>query len=185
MTRNDPRKLAALTLALALLLIPATLLAQRGGGFRHRGGPMGDTSPIDRLDERLDLTDTQREAIEAIFDGYRENLELQRQALREAHRALAEAAHAEVLDEDAVRALGQELGAAQAEHAITRSRMHREIRQQLTPEQQELFDQRGPFGPRGRGFGPRGGRGFGPGGGGFGPGGGGFGPGGGPAPLDG
>ena len=90
-----------------------------------------------------------------------------------------------MLDEDAVRALGQELGAAQAEHAITRSRMHREIRQQLTPEQQELFDQRGPFGPRGRGFGPRGGRGFGPGGGGFGPGGGGFGPGGGPAPLDG
>ena len=49
------------------------------------------------------------------------------------------------LDEDAVRALGQELGAAQAEHAITRRRMHREIRQQLTPEQQELFDQRGPI----------------------------------------
>jgi len=52
MRRNDPRKLAALTLGLALLLIPATLLAQRGGGFQHRGGSMGDLSPIDRLAER-------------------------------------------------------------------------------------------------------------------------------------
>ncbi len=148
--------------ALILVLTPAILLAQppgRGGGG-HRGGPIGDRSPIDRLAERLDLAEEQRQAIEAIFEAYREDLMLRGQAVGEAHRALADAAGAEILDEDAIRALGQELGAAQAEIAITRARKHQEIRQQLTPEQQELFDQameHRPFGPRGRGFGPRGG----------------------------
>ena len=142
---------------------------------------MGEWSPVDRLAERLDLTGEQREAIEAIFDAYRDELQLEGQALREAHEAMAEAARAEVLDEEAIRALGQGLGAAQAEQTITRARLHQEIRQQLTPEQQELFDQRME---RHR-FGPRGGRGFGPGGGGFGPRGGGGGFGGGNGPSDG
>ncbi len=171
MQRNDTFKLAAV--AAALILTPAILLAQPpgrdGGGFGHRGGPMGDFSPIDRLAERLDLTEDQRQAIETLFDDYREDLELHGQAVRDAHGALADAAGAEILDEDAVRAVGQELGGALAEMAIVRTRLHQEIRQQLTPEQQELFDQgeRRRYGRRGRGFGPRGG-GFGPGGGGSG-----------------
>ena len=156
--------------ALFLILTPAILLAQPpgrgGGGFQHRGGPMGDRSPVDRLAERLDLGEEQREAIEAIFEDFRDDLQLRGQAVRDAHRALADATAAEILDEDAIRALGQELGAAQAEMAITRAQKHQQIRQQLTPEQQELFDQRledRPYGRRGRGFGPGGG-GFGPGG---------------------
>ncbi len=155
--------------ALVLILAPTILLAQPpgrdGNGLRHRGGPMGESSPVDRLAERLDLDEAQRQAIEAIFDDYREDLRLHGQAIRDAQGALADAVVAEILDEEAIRALGQELGAAQAEMAITRARKHQEIRQQLNPEQQELFDQwqdHRPVGPRGRGFGPRG-RGFGPG----------------------
>lgn len=153
-----PLTAAALGL-LALALVPMTLLAQPPGpgggpggfgagpghGARHFGpGPGGDdfAGPgFARFAERLGLTAEQQETIRGISDSFRDTLRTQQQAVGDLHKSLMEQSRADVLDEAAIRQTAQELGLAQADLAITRARMHQEIRQVLTPEQQAQLDE--------------------------------------------
>jgi Spy/CpxP family protein refolding chaperone len=62
--------------------------------------------------------------------------------LRQAHRALAEATHAETIDEAAIRARSAEVATAMADEAILRSKVRAEVLAILTAEQQTTLRER-------------------------------------------
>jgi protein CpxP len=85
---------------------------------------------------RLDLSDEQRTKVRAIMDAHQEELRSIGERQRTASQALRQAETAETLDEGLVRVRAAELAAVEADAAVARARLHAEVFQVLTPEQQ-------------------------------------------------
>jgi periplasmic protein CpxP/Spy len=147
------KSVAAGVLALGVsgVLVTATLAARQddtGGGWQARHGRMHrGFGGFDRLALRqLDLTDAQREQVRSIFEQSRNEMRTAGEKLRTARRGLHDAAGAEAVDEAAIRTAAETLANAEAEAAIQRARVHAQVWQILTPEQQakakELRQQR-------------------------------------------
>ena len=90
----------------------------------------------------VQLTDAQREQVQAIMQSHRTELDTARMALREAHRAFAEATRAETVDEGAIRERSTAVANAMAAQAILRAKVRSEVHALLTAEQQEEIKQR-------------------------------------------
>jgi protein CpxP len=138
------------------VLVTATLAARQeehGGGRPHFGRMHRGFGGFDGMALRqLDLTDAQREQIRSIFEQNRDEMRAAREKLRTARRGLHDAASADTvakagtIDESAIRTAAETLANAEAEAAINRARVHAQVWQLLTPEQQakakELRQQR-------------------------------------------
>lgn len=161
--RRIPQIRKAVVIAAAILvLVPLVAVA---GHFGNRPeGSFGHGFLMGRMVERLELAEGQRDEIHGILEASREQiapLMIERSRLE---RELAEAIHAEVFDEAAVRELAGKLGEAGAELAVQRGRSVQQVMAVLTPEQRaearQLREERGDFGgrrhgPHGRGRGGR------------------------------
>lgn len=120
-------------LVLAIAAIPALLVAQphgRGPGGFHGGGFM-----LERIADRLELTEEQREDIRAVLDKHREEVEPLRSVEWEAREALQEQIHSELYDEVSVREAAQAVASIEVELAVLRARVTHEVRGYMTPEQ--------------------------------------------------
>lgn len=92
---------------------------------------------LERMVERLDLDRDQAEAIDAVLDAAREDARASRQRLHELRRAIHELLQAETVDETAVRQRFAEKAALEAEAAIRRDRVRRDVLDVLDDEQRE------------------------------------------------
>ena len=94
----------------------------------------------------LDLTEAQREQVKNVMQGHRADMEAIGKRLREAHRAQREAVETVPVNEGLIRSTAQALATAETDMAILQSRIHNEVWNLLTPEQQakakELKSQR-------------------------------------------
>jgi Spy/CpxP family protein refolding chaperone len=164
--RTKTRYLVIITLAAAALLV-APVLAQPGpmkANCRGSHGAHGPGMGLNRMIEYLDLSAEQQEQMQQLRARHRDETEEVRDRLRAAHDRFADLAHAETLDETALREAASEMAGARAEMMVSRAAMRNEMRQILTPEQLERFEQmdrrnRGRMDERGRGrgaFGPHG-----------------------------
>jgi Spy/CpxP family protein refolding chaperone len=157
-----------IVITLTAVLAAGTALGQqrmrdgeRGGG-RHERGPR-----IERLAERLDLSEEQKAAIEALHEETREK----NAALAKEARLLRHELEGELLKDEPdgtkVRELNAKLGELRTARQANRLATRLAVRKQLTPEQRDkmlaMGDRRG-HGPRGEGFGHGPGRGKGRGG---------------------
>lgn len=139
------------------ILIAAGLIAALAGGTAvsfaqapgRRGhgieGPQRSARGGPRVDFGLrgvQLTDAQREQVQSIMQSHRAELDSARTALREAHRAFAEATRAAVVDEAAIRDRSTAVANAMAADAILRAKIRTEVHGLLTAEQQEELKQR-------------------------------------------
>jgi Spy/CpxP family protein refolding chaperone len=156
----------ALVLAAATLVAVAPAWAQPPhsghGGFDvgHHGRMM------ERMIERLDLTEEQRAQVEEVAKAQHEQYGPTREKLREAHKAVAQTIHAETLDEAAIRDASAAAAALEADLAVARAQFFQQIRKVLTAEQlqelHEMFDEaqermaEGGFPPGGGGMHRRG-----------------------------
>ena len=86
---------------------------------------------------QLGLSDEQRQDVRAIMELHKAERQAIGQRLRDARRAQAEAVMAVPVDEAAVRARSAELAKVEADAAVLRARVHAEVYNVLTPEQQE------------------------------------------------
>src|SRR5262245_13107191 len=137
------RLLAAAALAAFLGGTTAVTLAQTPGGPGHARGPRGGMSRLGDLGLRgIELTDAQRDQVRAIMQSHQEASRAVHTKLREAHRALAEAARAETIDEAGIRARSADVAAAMADETILRARIRAEVAALLTPEQQATLKER-------------------------------------------
>jgi len=129
------------SLGLAAMLV-APVLAQgpdgdgRGPrGFRHGGMGMG--RGFEGLPLRgLDLTDAQREQVRGIVAARQADFKALGERFKTARAAEQAAVTRIPVDENEVRARVTELAAVQADFAVLRARVHEQVYQVLTPEQQ-------------------------------------------------
>lgn len=126
----------------AMLAAPVMAQAgdgQRGPGKGRRGGPgIGRMAPhAGGLHLRgLDLTDAQREQVRGIMTARKADFDALAARLRTAREAERQAVTRVPADENEIRARVSELAAVQADLAVLRARVHEQVQQVLTPEQQ-------------------------------------------------
>jgi periplasmic protein CpxP/Spy len=140
------KRLFIITAVVALLGgATAIATAQSGDGFGpRRGGPGGPGGPMRDFGLRgIELTDAQRDQVKTIMDAHRDELQKAGTAVREAHRALAEATRADPVNEEAIRTASAAVGSAMANESILRARIRGEVSAILTAEQQETLKTRG------------------------------------------
>ena len=138
--------LAAVGLAAILGGTTAVTLAQPPAvqGVEKPGrGPRGGAGRSAGFGLRgIDLTEAQRDQIRTITQSHQDATRAAHTKLREAHRALAEATHADTIDEAAIRARSTDVATAMADEAILRGRIRAEVLATLTAEQQATLKER-------------------------------------------
>lgn len=152
------------SLVMALALVAAPVLAQGHGHGHGRGydhgygqGPgqgMGlgqhDRIGLMRGLHRLDLSDEQRDAIHAVFDEFRPQLEDGRAGIQEIVTELHETLQASGYDEGLLRPLVEDKAALGVEQELLRMQMHARIAELLTlGQREELREMRGSRGRSG------------------------------------
>ncbi len=130
-----------LTLAIvAALALPLAFVALAqpgpGGGFGFRGGPGGCGGPH-HLFRDLDLTESQRTEIHALFEAQHEAHEAQRTAVEAARKALHDLALSDGYTEEAARAQAQALANAMSETVTAHVGALHAVYLLLTPEQRQ------------------------------------------------
>ena len=139
MTRMTKAVSGALSLGLvAALAVP--VLAQGPDSRRHgkrggfgRVGPGAAGLPL----RQLELTDAQREQVRGIVTARSAEMKTIHEKLRAARGAEHAAVTRIPVDENEVRARVTEAAAIEADLAVIRARVHEQIYQVLTPEQQQ------------------------------------------------
>ncbi len=128
-------KMAAVVAGLGLMVGLGTgVSAQpRGFGGGQHDGMHGGFAGLGQLG----LSDEQRQEVRRIMELHKAEQQSIGQRFRDAHRAQAEAVMAVPVDEAAVRARSAELAKVEADAAVLRARVHAEVYNVLTPEQQE------------------------------------------------
>jgi Spy/CpxP family protein refolding chaperone len=123
--------IAALGMTVGLgTAVSAQLHGPAGGEHRGlRGGFPGL--------EQLGLSEEQRQEVRRIMELHKAERQAIAERLREAHRAQSDAVMTIPVDEGAVRARSAELAKVEADAAVLRARVHAEVHNVLTPEQQE------------------------------------------------
>ena len=121
--------------------------ARRGPGFGgarmglmgHIGGSVGfgGATALMRGLRGLDISDSQREQIRAVFEQYRPQLQALGNQARDAGLALRAAVTADVFDEITIRDGSAALGSVQADLAVLGARVHADVVNLLTPEQRQ------------------------------------------------
>jgi periplasmic protein CpxP/Spy len=135
MTVIQKTKIAAITAAVgvAMGLGTAALAQPHGGAGGEHRGMRGGFHGL----RQLGLSDEQRQDVRRIMELHKAERQSIAQRLREARRSQSEAVVAVPVDESAVRARSAELAKVETDAAVLRARMHAEIYNVLTPEQQE------------------------------------------------
>jgi protein CpxP len=113
-----------------------------GGPGQGMAGPRGHGPRFDFGLRGVQLTDAQREQVRSIVESHRAEFQATGQALRDAHRAFAEATRAESIDEATVRTRATAVASAMADEAVLRSKVRAEVHALLTPEQQQQLKER-------------------------------------------
>lgn len=129
------RLLGAALVVVLVVALPAAAARGPGHEFGHDFG-----RHLDRMAEKLGLSDEQRRAVEAIHAASRTEAEPLRAQVQASRKAMHELVRAESFDESGVRALVQQGSAAMTELAVLRARTGHAMRALLTPEQRVEFD---------------------------------------------
>jgi periplasmic protein CpxP/Spy len=140
---------STLTVTLATIVAIASLSAQDQGGWPQRGGGPG-FGPLAAL-RQLDLTDAQRQQIQALVQERRTDDSAMRE-LGDLHRDLNAAIFADAPDTAKIEQLKASVNEAEAAALVERVDLQLKIAQILTPEQRAKARDLPP-GPRGRGRG--------------------------------
>jgi len=128
---------------------------QEPRGPRPGAGP-GGPPPMERMMERLGLSEDQKAAVHAVVEKGQDTMRPLGDAARQAHEAFQKALDAESPDPTHVGQLAIAMNAAQKKFESARKAEMEKIKAILTPEQQEKLEQAMQRGP-GRGPGGQGG----------------------------
>ena len=134
-----------------------TKLKVIGGAAQDRGpgpGRPGGPPPMERMMDRLGLTDDQKAAVHAVHEKNQDTMRPLGDAARQAHEAFQKALDGEAPDATKVGQLALAMSAAEKKFDAARKAEADEIKAILTPEQREKFEQAAQRGPGRRPGGP-------------------------------
>jgi Spy/CpxP family protein refolding chaperone len=140
MRMKHSMKIAVAAIAAAISVGAASVaMAQPGSTDDHRGmwggrhrGMRGEGLPF----AQLNLSDDQRQEIHRIMDQHQTARQAVMDRLSAARQAQADAVQAVPADESAIRARSAEVAKAETDAALLRAKVHTEIFNVLTPDQQ-------------------------------------------------
>ncbi len=140
------RWITAAVLALAVAAGGSALLSAQGGpggpGGRRGGGPgMMGRGPGMMAGgmmglRQLGLSDSQRAQIKTIMQSHKTDMQAIGERVRTAHKALQNAIDQVPVNEGLIRERAADVAKVQADAAVLRARVHAEVFQVLTPDQQ-------------------------------------------------
>ena len=120
------------------------------------GGGSGGAPPLERMMERLGLSEDQKAAVHAVVEKDQDTIRPLGDAARQAHEAFQKALDSGSTDAAAIGALAIAMNTAQKKFDAARKAEMEKIKAILTPEQREQLEQamqrgqgRGPGGPGG------------------------------------
>lgn len=90
-----------------------------------------------RISDRLDLSDSQRDQIKGVLKSHKDEILQEMRDVRSARLALRRAIDSSPADEAAIRGKASELGKAEGDAAVLRARLKAEILPVLNDEQKE------------------------------------------------
>jgi len=126
--------------ALGVLTAGSQAWARPGGAM---GGPFaGDLFSTEKLAADLELSETQRSAVEHLMDESRKQARPYVRRLLEHHKAMRTLTEADSFDEAAVRSEATQGATAMTELAVLRARNLHELQKLLTPAQREKLQDR-------------------------------------------
>ncbi len=132
---------ALLAAGIGSAYVSAQNISGRPGPFMGRGGPGrfgGPGGPGMGLPlQRLHLTEAQRAQVKAVFDGHEGDMKSVGDRMQPARKALHEAIAADTFDEAAIRQKSADLAVVEADMHVLQARIHGEVWQLLTAEQQK------------------------------------------------
>ena len=96
--------------------------------------------PLRMLAVALDLTDAQQDQIKAIFEGHRPEFEQLKTRARTAQTAVRTAIEADEVNEQAIRSAVTARAQVEADGAVLKAKMRKEVQALLTPEQRTKAD---------------------------------------------
>jgi len=135
-------------MTLVPVVVTAVLLAAPGAAAQPPGpgrwgprvgagrGPLGPGFGLGFALGRLGITAEQRQQIRTIVQSHRQEFQALAERRRTAQQALQAAMTADQLDEAAIRSASAALAEVQADAAVLRAKVQREVFAVLTPEQQ-------------------------------------------------
>jgi len=100
----------------------------------------GGRPPVRMLALALDLTDAQQEQIKAIYEGHRQQFDQLRTRGRTAQGAVRAAVEADEVNEQAIRSAVSARAQIEADGAVLRATVRKEVEALLTPEQRAKAD---------------------------------------------
>jgi len=156
---NLHRMTIPLSLGMILALASVLTPAQTEPGDAP---PPGPGRRMERMIEGLDLTAAQEAAVKDLFRAHHDMMWDGREQMRAARTVLHERIHSGDFDEVAIREAAAAVAAIEADRAVERARLQRQLREILSPEQMDQLremhrERRGRFGEcMEGGFGPHG-----------------------------
>jgi len=121
-------RLLIITLTIAMIFGSASTILAKGGR-----GPHG--MDMERLIEDLDLSDEQKEQVEAIVERHKDDKDNLVEGMKEARDELQEVIFAEEFNEAAVRQASQQVSAIMEKLAVLHAKIIAELRTVLSSEQ--------------------------------------------------
>jgi Spy/CpxP family protein refolding chaperone len=115
----------------------------KGQHCKYKGEGKHAEYRLQRMTERLGLSEDQATQVQAIWDKYSPQKQQLRSKMHESRQQLREAMNADSVDEGTLQKLAEASGALETEKILLRSKMHSEINQVLSPEQIEKRKQMG------------------------------------------
>jgi len=112
-----------------------------GHYMAHSKHDRGRGPNLERLADRLDMTEQQRAEIKAMLDDSRQQMANLREQMRENRIQLRDLAGKTDFDETAVRSIADEQGDLKAETIVLRARQRHEMKAVLTDEQRVQLDE--------------------------------------------
>lgn len=123
-------------LPLLFLLVGSVSVAQEGRPERPGAGHR-----MDRLVEKMGLSDLQRTSLEELMSSRRDLMRDHGPSMKAAAEALDSQVKSEIFDELAIRDAAAEVAALQADAAVQRAQMRQELAKILSPDQLEQFEE--------------------------------------------
>ena len=140
MSIQNVRKSVLATVAAASILAGGIWAGRMAAGPLGGGRHVTAERMFNRLADRLDLSDSQRDQVRAVLRGHKDAILVQVQALRTAHQDLRQAVSAGVFDENAIRGKATQLGSAEGDAAVLRAQIRAEILPILNDDQKQKLE---------------------------------------------
>lgn len=123
----------------SLALAKSGEVCDKGGKHATSGHHKPGHNPMQRMMEKLDMDQTQRDNVSTIVEEHRDKMKEQRQSMRDLHRQLHRITVEDNYDEAKARQLADRKARLSADMTVERTRMIHKIYRQMNAEQQEKF----------------------------------------------